>query len=125
MLENKTELQPPSWFLTPEEITAARNGSSRGLRPYPLQGNSVELFVNGDEVFKALYDDLSKTQSGDFIWMTGWDIDGAVMLLPDPSNPEKASESRIDAKYWPKPIQLYYAYKYIFDMFEPCGFGGQ
>jgi phospholipase D1/2 len=96
MLESTTELQPPSWFLTPQEITAARNGCSLALRPYSLQGNSVELLVNGDEVFKALYDDLSKTQSGDFIWMTGWDIDGAVMLLPDPSHPEKAVESRID-----------------------------
>ncbi|MCK7496691.1 MAG: hypothetical protein MZW92_41625 [Comamonadaceae bacterium] len=39
---------------------------------------------------------MSKTQSGDFVWMTGWDIDGNVMLLPDPSDPEKASASRID-----------------------------
>lgn len=85
------------WFLTPDEITLSRGGVPRNdLRPYTLQGNKVELLVNGDRVFAALYRDLLATTAGDSIWMTGWDIDAAVMLAPDPDHPEEAAKSRID-----------------------------
>jgi phosphatidylserine/phosphatidylglycerophosphate/cardiolipin synthase-like enzyme len=90
-------VQPPIWFLTPEEITTARHGCSRGLNPYSLQGNSVKLLVNGDQVFDQLYRDLLSVGVGDFVWMTGWDIDGAVMLYPNPEEPKKAHDSRIDS----------------------------
>jgi phospholipase D1/2 len=89
-------VQPPIWFLTPQEITDARDGCSRGLNPYSLQGNSVKLLVNGDQVFNQLYQDLLAVGAGDFVWMTGWDIDSAVMLYPNPKDPVRANESRID-----------------------------
>lgn len=88
--------QPPIWFLTPQEITNAREGCSRGLSPYSLQGNSVKLLVNGDQVFNQLYHDLLSVDAGDFVWMTGWDIDSLVMLYPNPQDPMRADESRID-----------------------------
>jgi phosphatidylserine/phosphatidylglycerophosphate/cardiolipin synthase-like enzyme len=87
----------PAWFLTPDEITASRGGLARApLRPYTLQGNSVTLLVNGDQVFRALYEDLLAVKAGDFIWMTGWDIDSGVMLYPNPDDPMKANASHID-----------------------------
>lgn len=90
-------VKPTDWFLTPAEITAARGGCARNtVRPYALQGNSVELLVNGDEVFAHLYDDLTATAAGDFIWMTGWDINGAVMLRPDHEHPKQSAATRID-----------------------------
>jgi phospholipase D1/2 len=88
----------PDWFLTPDEITKSRGGVPRtNLRPYTLQGNTVKLLINGDKVFAALYRDLLATKAGDSIWMTGWDIDAAVMLAPDPDNPKEAAKSCIDA----------------------------
>jgi hypothetical protein len=67
VIETETELQPPAWFLTPQEIISARNGYSRNLRPYALQGNSVELLVDGDHVFGRLYQDLLAVGAGDFV----------------------------------------------------------
>jgi len=88
----------PDWFLTPDEITLSRGGVPRtDLRPYSLQGNTVELLINGDRVFAALYEDLLATTFGDSVWMSGWDIDAAVMLAPDPDHPDEAAKSRIDA----------------------------
>ena len=97
MGSNENEPIASGWFLTPEEITLHRGGCPREpLRPYTLDGNSVRLLVNGDQVFAELYKDLLAVKSGDFIWMTGWDIDSSVMLYPNPDEPEKADQSHID-----------------------------
>ena len=89
--------RPPDWFLSPAEIVEARGGCARNtVRPYVLRGNSAELLVNGDEVFAQLYDDLTATAAGDFIWMTAWDINGGVMLRPDYQHPERSQDTRID-----------------------------
>jgi hypothetical protein len=57
-------VEPPAWFLTPQEITNARDGCSRGLCPYSLEGTSVKLLVNGDQVFNQLYQDLLSVAAG-------------------------------------------------------------
>ena len=80
---------PSSFFLTPDEIAAARGGLSRNnIFPYTLTGNDVQLLVNGDNFFSSLYKDINDTKDGDFIWMTGWDINSKVMLLPPDKNTE-------------------------------------
>jgi phospholipase D1/2 len=97
MGSHEEDVVAPGWFLTPQEITDNRGGIPRDpIRPYTLLGNSVTLLVNGDQVFRQLYADLLATTAGDFIWMTGWDIDSAVMLDPDPNDPIGRNRSHID-----------------------------
>jgi hypothetical protein len=97
MGSNENQVIASGLVLTPEEITFHRGGCPREpLRPYTLHGNSVKLLVNGDQVFNELYKDLLAVESGDFIWMTGWDIDSTVMLYPNPKKPDQADKSHID-----------------------------
>ncbi|WP_155028212.1 phospholipase D-like domain-containing protein [Burkholderia pseudomallei] len=87
---------PNPYFLTQDEITASRAGVQRTeILPYTLHGNSTNLLVNGDEFFTSLFNDLSATRAGDIVWMTGWDINKNVMLLPDPTNPDVAALTKI------------------------------
>jgi hypothetical protein len=65
------------------------------------------------------------------LWSEHLNLDGDDPCLDDPLDaiktvwPRKAASCGRVRKYWPKPIQLCETYKYIFEMFESCGFGGQ
>ncbi|MFQ5808924.1 MAG: phospholipase D family protein [Armatimonadota bacterium] len=75
---------PADWFLTEREIQAARGGvtdPSRGLSVF-TSGNLVEPLVDGEEMMRALRDDVAATESGDFIHFTGWRMDRRLDLLP-------------------------------------------
>lgn len=94
-LENK-ENQPDDYFLTENEISYSRLGRKReDLSTCTVTGNDVNILVNGDHFFASLYNSLESTQKGDSIWMTGWDINPDVMLLPNPDDKEKSEQSKI------------------------------
>lgn len=71
------------YFLTPEEILASRSNYPRKLNPYTLTGNRVRLLVDGKAFFESLAENLEATQSGDFIFMTGYEFNPNVILQPD------------------------------------------
>jgi hypothetical protein len=65
------------------------------------------------------------------LWSEHLNLDVDDPCLDDPLDaiktvwPREAASCGRVRKYWPKPIQLCETYKYIFEMFESCGFGGQ
>lgn len=84
------------FFLTDAEITKSRLGVPReNISNHTFDGNKIDLLINGNNFFSALYEDLEATKKGDFIWMTGWDINGNVMLRPDPDDIDKSERSTL------------------------------
>ncbi|MGD8240798.1 MAG: phospholipase D family protein [Armatimonadota bacterium] len=75
---------PTRWFLTEADIQAARGGvtdSARGLSVF-TSGNLVQPLVDGEEMMRALRDDVAATREGDFIHITGWRMDQWMDLVP-------------------------------------------
>ncbi|WP_039056141.1 phosphatidylserine/phosphatidylglycerophosphate/cardiolipin synthase family protein [Enterobacter sp. Bisph1] len=84
------------FLLTDAEITESRLGVPReNISNHTFEGNKIDLLINGKDFFLAIYEDLEATKKGDFIWMTGWDINSNVMLVPDPNDIEKSQHSTI------------------------------
>ncbi|KAF4034992.1 PLD-like domain [Phytophthora infestans] len=75
-------LAPTDWFLTKEEITASRNGSTRGDMATYTTGNDVTTYTVTKEFFDAAFTDLSSTKEGDRVMLTGWGTD-LIPFQPD------------------------------------------
>ncbi|KAF4034990.1 PLD-like domain [Phytophthora infestans] len=65
-----------------EEITASRNGSTRGDMATYTTGNDVTTFTVTKEFFDAAFTDLSSTKEGDRVMLAGWGTD-LIPFQPD------------------------------------------
>ncbi len=66
-------MQPDYWFLTESQVNYATNGVDRtasGMKPYTV-GNKVEVFIDGKDFFKDIYDSLNGAVRGDYLRVTG------------------------------------------------------
>src|SRR5262249_33120494 len=76
---------PSRWFLTKAEIEAARTGAGEGS-PRTLSvftsKNLVTPLVDGEEMMRAIFDDVTATKSGDVIHFTGWRMELGTELVP-------------------------------------------
>ncbi|EEY60392.1 phospholipase D, Pi-sPLD-like-12 [Phytophthora infestans T30-4] len=75
-------LAPTDWFLTEEEVTASRNGSTRGDMATYTTGNDVTTYTVPKEFFDAAFTDLSSTKEGDRVMLAGWGTD-LIPFQPD------------------------------------------
>uniref|UniRef100_K3WNR3 phospholipase D n=1 Tax=Globisporangium ultimum (strain ATCC 200006 / CBS 805.95 / DAOM BR144) TaxID=431595 RepID=K3WNR3_GLOUD len=62
------------WFLTRDEITAARGGFPRNDLQVYSTGNHITTFSATNEYFHSVYVDLSTTGVDDRIFLTGWSV---------------------------------------------------
>ncbi|MDF2368184.1 phospholipase D-like domain-containing protein [Sneathiella sp.] len=85
------------YFLTSKEITEVRGGIARNLKDSKAniadfrlyqQGakSNVELLEITGDYFRALYEQIVKTQKGDVIWGSAYTIDWNFYLIPDIDN---------------------------------------
>ncbi|GAB9467998.1 Phospholipase d, pi-spld-like-9 [Globisporangium polare] len=63
-----------NWYLTKEEITAARGGVPRDDLSVYTSGNRITTFVASNEYFHSLFQDVSTTGVDDRIFLTGWSV---------------------------------------------------
>ncbi len=93
---------PTHWFLTDAEIQAARGGAESADRGFPAftSGNLVQPLIDGEEMMRALHDDVAATGDGDFINFTGWRMDRRLNLVPT----EGAGSSSTVGDLWTSAI---------------------
>jgi phosphatidylserine/phosphatidylglycerophosphate/cardiolipin synthase-like enzyme/monoamine oxidase/subtilisin family serine protease len=87
---------PQSWFLDEAEIAASRGNVelSRRLSVFSSE-NLVQPLIDGEELMRALHDDLVRTRTGDFFHFTAWRLNITQDLTPG-STPSATSPSRFD-----------------------------
>ncbi|TMW64115.1 hypothetical protein Poli38472_014232 [Pythium oligandrum] len=84
------------WFLSTQEITAARGGVPRKDLTVYSSGNHVEAFVSTDDYFERLLSDLEATNGpNDFIWIAGWSLNHKMPLAPRRSNYRDTTLKRV------------------------------
>ncbi len=71
---------PSHWFLTRAEIDRARGGHPRRLAVSTSQNRVVPL-IDGEEMMRALHDDVNRTRRGDFIHFTAWRMDRTLEMI--------------------------------------------
>lgn len=83
-LEETVSITPEDWFLTEAEIGAARGGGEGGRRNLAVftSNNLVTPLIDGEEMMRALRDDLVATHKGNFIHFTAWRMDRDQSLVP-------------------------------------------
>jgi phosphatidylserine/phosphatidylglycerophosphate/cardiolipin synthase-like enzyme/subtilisin family serine protease len=83
-LEETVSIAPEDWFLTEAEIEAALGRGEGGRRNLAVftSNNLVRPLVDGEEMMRALRDDVAATRSGDFIHFTAWRMDSDQNLIP-------------------------------------------
>ncbi|TYZ59109.1 hypothetical protein PybrP1_007500 [[Pythium] brassicae (nom. inval.)] len=62
------------WFLSRDEITAARGGFPRDDLSVYTSKNRITTFAATNEYFHSLFQDVSATGAGDRIFLTGWSV---------------------------------------------------
>ncbi|GLE05759.1 hypothetical protein PINS_up014807 [Pythium insidiosum] len=67
-------LDPEVWFLSEDEITAARGGVPRRELSVYTSGNDVSTFSSTDGFFSSLYDDIESTGGNDTVYFTAWSV---------------------------------------------------
>mmetsp|Transcript_9389 Transcript_9389/g.21328 ORF Transcript_9389/g.21328 Transcript_9389/m.21328 type:complete len:662 (-) Transcript_9389:83-2068(-) len=78
--------EPALWFLTPEEIAAARHGHPWQHTETFTTNNSVQLLQSGADVFRAFHQDVEKAGAGDSVLVSNFAMDLTTPLvaeLPD------------------------------------------
>uniref|UniRef100_M4BZC5 phospholipase D n=1 Tax=Hyaloperonospora arabidopsidis (strain Emoy2) TaxID=559515 RepID=M4BZC5_HYAAE len=75
-------LDAEDWFLTKQELTGSRGGIPRDDMSVYTTGNKVTSYTVTNEVYNAVYDELSATTVGDRVLLAAWSL-ALVPLKPD------------------------------------------
>ena len=84
LVMTQPSLEVSEWLLTKEEMDLATGGFDRSSLGISLSscGNEVEVFITGEDYFASLYDDVEASESGDYVFMTGWMTRNDTILKP-------------------------------------------
>lgn len=67
-------LEHEHWFLTAEQMRAARDGCERPNHALFTTGNLVKIYPASAGYFSAVADDIAQVQDSDLVYMTGWSV---------------------------------------------------
>nr|CCA23585.1 phospholipase D putative [Albugo laibachii Nc14] len=82
-------LDPITWFLTEEQMSAARNGDPRTQLQLYSAGNTVTYYPSTSAYFSQLLQEFQSTDArGDRIYMTGWGF-ANIALNPAAASPNE------------------------------------
>jgi len=83
----------PKYLLSTDEMEACRFASPRQDLLHSSRDNEVTYLPNGDIFMARLYDVLTATQSGDFVYATFWQLTNQVILKPVEGNDTVANQT--------------------------------
>jgi phospholipase D1/2 len=72
---------PRVWFLTKDEIKAARGGHPRTLADFTAK-NKVQALIDGEEALPMIAADIKAAANGGFIHLGAWKLDHTINLDP-------------------------------------------